>query len=324
MSSSRWLRVAFGVCAVTVLFPALGRAGLCDVTYGMRINGGLTGGVSNQRVIAITTPNSNTVRIHYVKNENYTQMFHSDLLLTKMSVTGNIDPTTVAGTNRSIVQAHFDQDPNDKDWRFVGNNGVSGSLVFSADNTNDFKFAINTSALFGVQITGMWSSFDFTAGVPRVILETYSAFRNPTFERYHLRLYCPGTIHEGFTLSKAELIQTGTMSSGRAIYAPKVSLKWKPMVRELVANIQSYRIYRSTSKGDVGTLIGSSTTTENGLIDETVSMGKAYYYRIRPVLTDGSESIPRNETEKVERIYVPLDPFVLKATIVNIMNSQND
>lgn len=324
MSFSHGLRATLGVFAAAALSPSLGWTGLCDVTYGMRLEGGLVGGISNQRIVGLLTPASGTIRIRYIVNGNYNDILEKDLHLTKMSVTGNIDPTTVEGTNRSIVSAHFQQDPNNKDWRFVGSNGVSGSLVFSADNTSDFKFVSDNVNLFGVQITGLWSSFDSSAGVPRVILETYSAFRSPTFQRYNLRLYCPGSYHGGFNLTKAELIQTGSTSSGRSIYQPKVTLDWKSMVRELVSPIQGYRVYRSTSSGDVGTLVGTTTTTARTLTDQNVVMGKAYYYRVRPVLTDGSESIPRNESEQVKRIYVPLDPYILKATIVNIMNSQND
>ena len=87
----------------------------------------------------------------------------------------------------------------------------------------------------------------------------------------------------------------------------RVTLSWNAVVGEEGAGIPSatsYRVYRSTTSGNYGTMpVGTSSTT--GFVDTSAAGGTTYFYVVRAVDAVGGESLNSNEIRVTALVPAP-------------------
>lgn len=279
-------------------------AGLCDVAFGMRMTGGLVGGDTTVRVIGLQ-PSALGFSINYVRDSSPTVVRSSEIVLTKMGVSGGFDSRDTGGIIANLTQLRLDE--TGRNWLGVTSNGKSGALSFSP---SILRWGADSNINVGPngRIIGIWPEYDTTVGVPRVRIQAYfPPPASPSIRDYNYRLYCPGVYHSGFTTASASTVANGADTSGQAQYVSSVTLEWRQMSREIVAPISQYRVYRSEIENQLGQSLGFVSTTVRKFVDNSVSPGKRYFYTVRPILTDNSEVKPLNEDSIKTSLFVPLN-----------------
>lgn len=83
-----------------------------------------------------------------------------------------------------------------------------------------------------------------------------------------------------------------------ALASPSISLAWDPNPdTELVG----YNIYRSTQSGVFNSpaMNGSALLKTEAFTDSSVQVGQTYYYVVKAVSSDGTESSPSNQVQAI-------------------------
>lgn len=299
-------------------------AGVCDVAFGINVEGGLVGNPQN-RIRKITT-NGNKLLIDYYVTSNPTTLLRSELAFTGgLTANGVFDASQPVSAITSAVLNQLEvfqlsppvETTTQRNIRFRAGNGASAVLNFVGPM---FRFRA-TSIIYSAgdigldqvaagAITGIWANYNFSAGVPSILVSLFSPNRNPQTRTERIDLVCPSVF--AYQQNSAALT-TASVRQGSS-YVVQNTLSWIVGVTEDMSPISKYLVYRSTDRAQLGDLVSgeiavpANRTQRMQFVDSNLRSPRQYFYRLRPILSDGSRPVPTLEDDYILSVTTQLTP----------------
>ncbi len=113
--------------------------------------------------------------------------------------------------------------------------------------------------------------------------------------------------------NQSRSIKINYISSPKKIYTDNLAYNKAELIWSRVKNANYYRIYRSTDNKTYKYIDGTSAKY-NSYTDKGVTSGKAYYYRVTPVVSNGQTSVLGNNSS-VKKNYISPEKANVKTSV---------